>query len=189
MVRSYSRGVGNDIDGSLDRLEELLAEIEQFEPGVRDRVFELLDGIDAIHRFALDRLGEELGQEALAALRGSNDAIRWLFDAYGVGVDQHRAAEEALESIRPYIQSHGGSVDVLEVAAGVVRVKLSGACSGCTASAVTLRNGVEEALREGVPGFSAMEVEVDDAPPHAPPGPTLLQIGPVPARPSEDGTS
>ena len=64
-----------------------------------------------------------------------------------------------------------------------MRVRLSGACSGCTSAAETLRSGVEEALREGLPGFVGMEVAPDDgAPPHPPPTQVLLQIGPRPVR-------
>jgi Fe-S cluster biogenesis protein NfuA len=86
-------------------------------------------------------------------------------------------ADAALERIRPYIDSHGGAVEILEVDGGVVRVRMSGACSGCTASAVTAREGIEEALREEWPGFVALEVEADDAPAHPPPPTNLVQIG------------
>ncbi len=167
-------------DDVLQRLEELLGEIEALDDPVREQVFELLDGIDAMHRMALGRLGQTLEPETLEQLRGADPAVGWLFDAYAVGIDERAAADAALESVRPYIESHGGSVDVLGAEAGVVQLKLSGACSGCTASAVTLREGVEEALRDNFAGFRAMEVEEDDGPAHPPPGPTLLQIQPHP---------
>ena len=62
-----------------------------------------------------------------------------------------------------------------------MRLRLAGACSGCTASAATLRDGVVEALVEGFPGFARMEVEEDlTAAVHAPPGAILLQIEPLP---------
>jgi Fe-S cluster biogenesis protein NfuA len=164
-------------DDLLQRLEELLAEMERLDEPVRERFFELLDGIDTMHRFALARLAEHAGAETVRRLRGADPAVAWLLDAYGIGIDERAAAETALESIRPYIHSHGGKVEVLQVRQGVVRLKLSGACSGCSASAITLREGVEEALREHLPGFAAVEVEEDPAEPHPPPGPTLLQIG------------
>ncbi len=159
----------------LARLEEVLEEIEALDDPVRERVFELLDGIDATHRLALTRLGQAVGPDMLARLR-DDPAIAWMLDAYGVGVDEKAAADAALESIRPYIHSHGGSVEVLNAEGGMVRLKMSGACSGCTASAVTLREGIEEALRDNFPAFVAIEVEEDDAPAHPPPGQTLLQI-------------
>lgn len=163
----------------LERLGALLAEVERLEDGVREPVLELLDGIDALHRTALEQLPAALGAEGVERLRAADPALAWLLDTYGVGVDERAAADRALESVRPYIHSHGGEVEVLDVAAGVVHVRLAGACSGCTASAITLREGVEAALREGLPGFERLEVAPDDGPAHGAPGPTLLQIGTV----------
>lgn len=165
----------------LDRLEDLLADVEGLDEQVRDRVFELLDGVDAVHRLAVHRLAEVLGPE-LPGLRGADVAVDWLFEAYGVGVDDVQAASDALEAVRPYLHEHGGEVEVLGVCAGVVRVRLLGSCSGCTSAAETLRHGVEEALRENLPGFVAMDVAPDDgAPAHPPPPQVLLQITPRPA--------
>lgn len=164
------------LDELLRRLEELIEEIERLDEPVRGRVFELLDGVDAVHRLALGRLAEALGPERLDALRRADPAIGWLLDAYGVGTDQRAAAEAALDAIRPYIHSHGGKVEVLGATGGVVRVRLSGACSGCTASTITLQRGIEEALRANLPWFAGVEVEQDEAEAHPPPGPTLLQL-------------
>ena len=165
----------------LDRLEELLGEVEHLNDDARGRVFELLDGVDAIHRLAVTRLAAALGA-GVDELRRSDPAVAGLFEAYGIGVDDVAAATAALEPVRPYITGHGGDVEVLGVERGVVTVRLSGACSGCTSSAQTLRYGVEEALRDNLPGFVAMEVAPDSgAAPHPPPGPVLLQIQPRPA--------
>jgi Fe-S cluster biogenesis protein NfuA len=170
-----------DLDGILDRLEVLLGEIEAWEEPHRSLAFELLEQVDAVHRFALQRLGEQLGAEVLARLRAGDSAVAWLLDAYAVGVDERAAAEQALRPVLGYVHSHGGEVSVLDVRDGVVRLQMSGECSGCTAAAVTLREGVEKALREGFPGFGRMEVEEEQgARAHPPPGPTLLQIGPRP---------
>lgn len=164
----------------LDRLEQLLADVEELDEPVRDRVFELLDGVDAVHRVAIHRVADLLG-DGLAALRRQDVAVDWLFEAYGVGVDDVAAASAALEPVRPYLHEHGGEVEVLDVAHGVVRVRLLGACSGCTSAAETLRHGVEEALRENLPGFVAMDVAPDDgAAAHPPPTQVLLQITPRP---------
>lgn len=169
-------------DQLLDDMERLLAELEESDDAMRERVFSLLDGVDAVHRHALGRLEPLLGPEQVERLRNADPAVAWLFEAYAVGVDERAAAEAALESVRPYLHSHGGDVAVLDSRAGVVTVRLSGACSGCTASTITLRRGVEEALREGFRGFAAMQVEeAEDALPHPPPGPTLLQIAAYPS--------
>lgn len=163
----------------LDRLEELLGEVEGLDEDVRNTVFELLDGVDALHRLAITRLADLVGD--VDSLRQADPAVNWLLEAYGVGVADSAAASAALDQVRPYLHEHGGEVEVLSVEHGVVRVQLSGACSGCTAAAVTLRDGVEEALREGLPGFVAMDVAPDSgAPAHPPPTEVLLQIIPRP---------
>ncbi|HEV2819414.1 MAG TPA: NifU family protein [Solirubrobacteraceae bacterium] len=170
------------MDDLFDRLGELLPELEQLDEPVRGQVFEFLDGLEALHRSAVHRLADGVGEAEVARLRKGDPAVDWLFGAYGVGVDEREEVEAALEEVRPYIESHGGSLEVLGVADGMVRVKLAGSCSGCTASAVTLREGVEKALRENVPGFAGLEVEEEDAEAHPPPGPTLLQIENVEAQ-------
>jgi Fe-S cluster biogenesis protein NfuA len=163
------------------RLEQLLAEIDELEDSARSRVYELLDGIDALHRTALRQLEDRLGTERLQELR-DDEAIAWLLDAYSVGIDERAAAEEALVELRPFIHSHGGSVEILDVEDGVVHLFLAGACAGCTASAITLKEGIERALAERLPGYRRIEVEEDDAAPHPPPGPTLVELTRFPAR-------
>lgn len=165
----------------LARLEQLLAEVEQWPEPARSQCFELLDGVDAVHRWAIEALAATLGAQQCRRLAEGDPALRWLLEAYGVAPDSSRLAEEALAAVAPYVDSHGGRIELLGVAAGVVRVRLGGSCAGCDASAQTLRDGVELALAERMPGFRALEVEEDRAPRHPPPGPTLLQITPRPA--------
>jgi Fe-S cluster biogenesis protein NfuA len=66
--------------------------------------------------------------------------------------------EEALKLIRPTLQADGGNVELVEVTDdGVVKVRLTGACSGCPMSQMTLRSGVERIIREQVPEIKAVE--------------------------------
>ncbi len=67
--------------------------------------------------------------------------------------------EKALEEIRPYLQADGGDIELLDVddKEGVVKVRLVGACAGCPMSAMTLRNGVEQALKRSVPELKQLE--------------------------------
>ncbi|WP_219415764.1 NifU family protein [Pseudonocardia nigra] len=168
-----------DLAALLDRLEELLGHLQGMDEDVRAPVFELLDGIDAVHRLALDRLAAALGPDELERLRVADPAIAWLLDAYSAGVDERQAADRALDAVRPYVEGHGGTVELMDVSGGVVRLRLAGACAGCTASAQTLQRGVHEALQDGFPGFLRMEVEEDvTAPAHPPPGAVLLPIVP-----------
>jgi Fe/S biogenesis protein NfuA len=55
------------------------------------------------------------------------------------------------EFINPRIASHGGAVEMVDLADDVLYVRMSGGCQGCAASAATLRQGVERMVREEVP--------------------------------------
>lgn len=59
---------------------------------------------------------------------------------------------KALERVRPYLQSDGGDIDLIEVTDDfTVKVRLTGACHGCPFSMQTLGAGVEQALIKEVP--------------------------------------
>ena len=60
--------------------------------------------------------------------------------------------ESALNKIRPSLQADGGDVELVEVTSGgVVKVKLKGACGGCPMSQMTLKIGIERAVKQEVP--------------------------------------
>ena len=65
--------------------------------------------------------------------------------------------EKALAKIRSALQAHGGDVKLVSVNDGVVKVRLTGACVGCPMSVMTLKNGVERALKEEVPEVKRVE--------------------------------
>jgi Fe-S cluster biogenesis protein NfuA len=59
---------------------------------------------------------------------------------------------KALDRVRPYLQSDGGDIDLVEVTDDfIVKVKLTGACKGCPYSMQTLKAGVEQAIMKEVP--------------------------------------
>jgi Fe-S cluster biogenesis protein NfuA len=66
--------------------------------------------------------------------------------------------ENALQTIRPYLEADGGDVKVLEVTdKGVVTLELLGACGSCPMSTMTLKAGVEEAIKRAVPEITQVE--------------------------------
>jgi nitrite reductase/ring-hydroxylating ferredoxin subunit/Fe-S cluster biogenesis protein NfuA len=136
----------------------------------RDEVFALLDGIDTVHRSALGRLMERLtalGGAGLAAQIAQDPLVQTLLEMYDLtAVDEREQVEHALAGVYPYIESHGGHLELLDVETGSVRVRLSGSCGDCPGSAGTLTRVVEAALREGYPGFRALiAAELIPAPP------------------------
>ncbi len=65
--------------------------------------------------------------------------------------------EEAIKKIRPFLQRDGGDIELVDIVDGVVKVRLKGACSGCPMSQMTLKQGVETALKKDIPEIKSVE--------------------------------
>ncbi len=159
----------------LERMEEIQDE------KTREEVFAFLEGIDVLHRQGLGRIldliGRLGGQQAVERI-SQDPVVRTLLEMYDLPEANERTQVElALEPVYPYFQSHGGKLDLLGVENGRVRVRLSGSCEGCPGTATTLQRVVEEALREGFPGFKEL---VAEEPPPAPKN--IVQLGRRPMR-------
>jgi len=61
--------------------------------------------------------------------------------------------EQTLDSMRPYIASHKGTVEVVDFdeAQGTLLLRMGGTCHGCSASSITLKQGIEARLKQLVP--------------------------------------
>ena len=91
----------------------------------------------------------------------------------------------ALEEVRPYLQSHGGNVELLGVEGGVARLRMQGSCGGCPSSAMTLKLAIEEAIQKAAPDLEGIEAEGVAEPEPAPTivaGPTLRRKKKQPGR-------
>ena len=67
--------------------------------------------------------------------------------------------ERTIDTLRPYIAAHRGSVEVIDfdAADGVLLVRMGGTCHGCAASTITLKQGLEARLRQMVPEVRHVE--------------------------------
>ena len=65
--------------------------------------------------------------------------------------------KEVLAEIRSSLQADGGDIELLEIKGGVVKVRLTGACSSCPMSQMTMKQGVEAVIKERVPGVKSVE--------------------------------
>jgi Fe-S cluster biogenesis protein NfuA len=67
--------------------------------------------------------------------------------------------EKTLDTLRPYIASHRGHVEVVDFdeTEGILLLRLGGTCHGCAASSITLKQGIETRLREMVPEVKHVE--------------------------------
>jgi Fe-S cluster biogenesis protein NfuA/nitrite reductase/ring-hydroxylating ferredoxin subunit len=85
-----------------------------------------------------------------------------------------RRIADALDNVRPYLGSHGGDVDLLEVDGPVARLRFTGSCKSCPSSAATLELAIEDAVKNAAPEISSIEVVSDDAAPQLIPAQSLL---------------
>ena len=73
-------------------------------------------------------------------------------------MDLRQKVENALESMRPFLEADGGNVMIEEITADkVVRLRLLGACASCSMSIMTFKAGLEQAILKAVPEVSAVE--------------------------------
>lgn len=75
--------------------------------------------------------------------------------------------EVALDSIRPYLETDGGNVSIAEITPdNVVKLQLLGSCGSCPMSIMTLKAGIEQAIKKAVPEITAVEAlnltDIDD---------------------------
>ena len=75
--------------------------------------------------------------------------------------------EAALNTIRPYLETDGGNVSIEEITPeNVVKLKLLGSCGSCPMSIMTLKAGIEEAIKKAVPEITGVEAinltDIDD---------------------------
>ena len=75
--------------------------------------------------------------------------------------DKEIKIEEALNSVRPFLKMDGGNVELVNIDAdNIVTLKLLGACSGCSMSHMTMKAGIEEAIKKVLPEVKSV-VAVD----------------------------
>lgn len=157
------------------RVDDAVAAMAGLDPEARAVAEELKAAVEAIHRAGLVTMVRRMRADdaARAALFELVDdpTVHLLLSLHGiVRPDPVTHANQVLESVRPQLHSHGGDVSLARVEDGTAFVRLEGACNGCSMSSVTLRNLVEEALVQGVPAITAVEVLPSE------PTPTLIPL-------------
>jgi Fe-S cluster biogenesis protein NfuA len=159
------------VEALLDRLDALP------DPAARELATATVQALLELYGEGLRHVVERIGPAQARAL-ADDELVAQLLLLHGLHpVSVERRVRAALEDVRPYLGSHGGDVELLGVAGGVVRLRLQGSCEGCPASAMTLRNAIEEAILQAAPDVDRVEAEGVDDPAHA----QLLQIECAPA--------
>jgi Fe-S cluster biogenesis protein NfuA len=159
--------------GRLERLEALLRQVERLaDPAAKSCARELVQAVLDLHMEALERLFDRIsasGERAAGLLDdcARDEVIAGLLLLHGLHPHSvEDRVRQALEQARPYLRSHGGNVELLEVQGEVVRLRLEGSCHSCPSSAVTMQQTIEEAIYARAPEVTTVEVEgmPEDAP-------------------------
>jgi Fe-S cluster biogenesis protein NfuA len=156
------------------RVERLLDEVEAIpDPAPREAATEMAGALLDLYGEGIARLAARVPDPASLADDELVSHLLLLHGMHPVPVEDRVRA--ALEEVRPYLDSHGGNVELVAVEEGTVRLRMEGSCSGCPSSAVTLKLAIEEAVRKHAPDVD--EIEAQDAAPVAAP-PALIELAP-----------
>ncbi len=150
----------------VERVQDLLGSLDEIaDPVAQARVQELVGAVLELYGAGLERiLGviADAGEGAIHIRKALLDdgivaSLLLIHGLYPVPLEER--VTEAIESVRPFLASHGGGVEILSIEDGVARLRLQGSCNGCPASASTLEHALKEAIDEAAPDLLSLEVE------------------------------
>jgi Fe-S cluster biogenesis protein NfuA/nitrite reductase/ring-hydroxylating ferredoxin subunit len=142
------------------RVQELTGRLEDLDdPACRGLAEELTSAVVLMFGAGLVRFVEladagtrdEMSKDTLVA------SLLLIHDLYPVPIEER--VTQALDTVRPYMESHGGNVELLGIEDGIAKLRLEGSCKSCRASSSTLELAVRQALEEAAPDLLGMDVE------------------------------
>ncbi|MEA2145798.1 MAG: hypothetical protein QOG59_1385 [Solirubrobacteraceae bacterium] len=164
-VAGPARGAPDGL-AAMERIQELTTQLDALaNPALLDIANDLTAAIVGLYGSGLERIVELVGEAGPAgeAIRdaladdGLVGSLLLVHDLHPVPIEER--VVQALERVRPYMESHGGNVELLGIEDRIARLKLQGSCSSCRASASTLELAVRQALEELAPDLEGMDVE------------------------------
>ncbi|ASW91320.1 NifU family protein [Mycobacterium marseillense] len=150
-----------------DRIQTLLDSCAASGTAAYDRAQQLVREVVGLYGTGLERImrvaGDPGPERGLVERLATDDLVASLLLVHGLHPhDVHRRVRDALDRVRPYLGSHGGDVDLLDIADGpdgpIVRLAFTGSCKSCPSSAVTLELAVQDAVHAAAPEISSIEV-------------------------------
>ena len=151
---------------SMEKIEGLIRTIENLpDPNARATAIALVQALMEFHGAGLDRMMEliaESGESGYAVFDkfAADELVGSVLLLYGLHPSPLEArVTQALDKVRPYLDSHGGNVELLGIADGVVRLRMQGSCKTCPSSSMTLKLAIEEAIYAAAPDVVSIEAE------------------------------
>ncbi len=156
-----------ELPNRIEHLAGLLEEVDRHtDPDVQRKVGEIITTLNELQGAALATILRhveaegEAGRRIVEALAG-DELVSSLLILHGLHPDDlPERVERAIASVRPYLESHGGNVEIVDLSpTGDLRLRLEGSCDGCPSSQATLRGTIEEAIFAWAPDIASLEVE------------------------------
>lgn len=150
----------------VERIDQLLSKIEALsDVALRQDVQEIVQRLLDFHGAALAKLlnlVQSGNPDSLATLStlAQNELVSSLLLLHDLHpADLETRVLQGLERARPFLESHGGNVELASLVDGVVYLRLQGNCHGCPSSAATLKSRIEQAIYEAAPDVATIELE------------------------------
>jgi len=156
----------NDLAREGQRIQELIEKIGTLhDPAAQRMLQECLESVLSFYGHGLERILELVdnagqdGDKVWDALI-HDSGVRGLLLIHGLHpISLEERLTEALDKVRPYMESHGGNVELLSLENDFAKLRLQGHCKTCPSSAVTLELAVRAAIEEACPDLTGFEVE------------------------------
>ncbi|MGI8918507.1 MAG: NifU family protein [Pyrinomonadaceae bacterium] len=150
----------------MQRVEELVRKIESLpDETAKSSALELMQSLMEFHGAGLERMMEIVADSNTGGFAtfdefAADELVGSLLLLYGLHpLTLEQRVVQGLAKVRPYLDSHGGDVELLSTDNGVVRLRLQGSCKSCPSSAMTLKLAIEEAIYAAAPDVVAIEAE------------------------------
>jgi Fe-S cluster biogenesis protein NfuA len=149
-----------DVKERVAELDGLLQEIEAIEDeSARTTSVATIQTLLELYGEAMARIIARVGPEMSQSLAG-DELIAHLLLVHGLHpLPLEVRVRAALDSVRPYLESHGGDVELLRIVNGIAYLRLQGTCTGCSSSETTLKGLIERTLLDAAPDLEAIETE------------------------------
>lgn len=181
MPKSETKLSEEEFLNNIAQLDALVRELEALPfPEVQNKVMDLLQTIDVLHRNSLHRLAEfmnEHGQAELMEQAANDTMIETLFQLYDlIPLAPQEQVVMVLEDLRPDITALGCMVELLDVTDGIVHLRLHSPSQSNAESLSNLTTKIETALQEGFSGFQGLNILAPIVVPPSPPSRSIIPL-------------
>jgi Fe-S cluster biogenesis protein NfuA/nitrite reductase/ring-hydroxylating ferredoxin subunit len=155
-----------DINLHGERIQRLLEKIESLPyPAAKELINECMEAVLAFYGAGLQRILQLVSQDGAEGRKVfrdlvHDDVIKGLLLIHDLHpLDLEARLREALDKVRPYLQSHGGNVELISLENDIAKLRLQGTCESCASSSVTLELAIRHAIEQACPDLVHFEVE------------------------------